>query len=373
MKKALLTLAAATFAAAAFAEEVLVANVTYTDGPFPFYPMGCEPPVVDGSIHFEPTGDWSQFFISNAITLDEGDYKAVVRVKSNTFGNVNLRAQNGWGDDAQQVNGTVALTDEWQDVEVPFYGLVGGNYDFILQPEMYNGTIDVNSLSIYQVTDAPQYAWVNQVTNSELDPEQSLESFCSVGLDQPFGTVEIVAGGGPDGKNCIVVKGVPNPVNAWDTQFFVYTPNKVWEPGEHYRFHMAYKASEAAPASSQCHEVPGNYLHWAMLSPNPTFATEWQETTWEGVIPAEAGTESYAMKTIAFNLNENMYDNPEAQINYYFSDIIWESLERVEDNPVSISEVEAAEQEEVIYNLQGQRVQGRQGLMIKNGKKIFVK
>ena len=36
---------------------------TYTDGPFPFYAMGCEPPVVNGAIHFVPTGDWSQFFV----------------------------------------------------------------------------------------------------------------------------------------------------------------------------------------------------------------------------------------------------------------------------------------------------------------------
>lgn len=34
---------------------------TYQDGPFPFYAMGCEPPVVDGYIHFVPTDSWSQF------------------------------------------------------------------------------------------------------------------------------------------------------------------------------------------------------------------------------------------------------------------------------------------------------------------------
>ena len=29
-----------------------VTNKTYTDGPFPFYAMGCEPPVIDGCIHY---------------------------------------------------------------------------------------------------------------------------------------------------------------------------------------------------------------------------------------------------------------------------------------------------------------------------------
>lgn len=43
--------------------ETEVNKQTYTDGPFPFHAMGCEPPVIDGCIHFVPTGDWSQFFI----------------------------------------------------------------------------------------------------------------------------------------------------------------------------------------------------------------------------------------------------------------------------------------------------------------------
>ena len=58
--------------------ETLVTSKTYQDGPFPFYAMGCEPPVINGAIHFVPTGDWSQFFIfpggENALT--EGNYLA---------------------------------------------------------------------------------------------------------------------------------------------------------------------------------------------------------------------------------------------------------------------------------------------------------
>lgn len=32
---------------------------TYKDGPFPFYAMGCEPPVINSCLHFVPTGDWA--------------------------------------------------------------------------------------------------------------------------------------------------------------------------------------------------------------------------------------------------------------------------------------------------------------------------
>jgi hypothetical protein len=43
--------------------ETEVHKETYTDGDFPFYAMGCTPPVINGAIHFVPTGDWSQFFV----------------------------------------------------------------------------------------------------------------------------------------------------------------------------------------------------------------------------------------------------------------------------------------------------------------------
>lgn len=36
--------------------EQEIREKTYEDGPFPFYPMGCEPPVVNGCIHFVPDG-----------------------------------------------------------------------------------------------------------------------------------------------------------------------------------------------------------------------------------------------------------------------------------------------------------------------------
>lgn len=32
---------------------------TYKDGPFPFYAMGCEPPVINSCLHFVLTGDWA--------------------------------------------------------------------------------------------------------------------------------------------------------------------------------------------------------------------------------------------------------------------------------------------------------------------------
>lgn len=124
---------------------------TYTDGDFPFYPMGCEPPVVDGSIHFVPTGDWSQFFCTNAHTLEAGDYKARLRIKSSKAGTIKLVIQNGWSDDAQKVTQSITVAADWQTVTVKFSdALVGGDYEMILQAETFDGIIDLESVAVFK-------------------------------------------------------------------------------------------------------------------------------------------------------------------------------------------------------------------------------
>lgn len=140
------------YEAPAIEVETLYAEHNYpNDGPFPYYQMGCAPPIVNGSIHFVPTGDWSQFFVNNAFAnMPEGNYKVVLRIKSTKAGNIKLTAQNGWGGDAQQVDGAVKLVEGWTDAVMKF-DLVGGNYDFILKPETFDATIDLNSVTIYKI------------------------------------------------------------------------------------------------------------------------------------------------------------------------------------------------------------------------------
>ena len=319
-------------------EDKEIAEITYNDGPFPFYPMGCEPPVIDGALHFEPTGDWSQFFITNAINLGEpGDFSAILTIKSSEEGTIKLTAQNGWSNQ-QMLDGNVKLSTDWTDVEVKFDGITcepSSNYDFILKPETFMGVIDLKKLKIVQhITktvggDGPQYVdkWTNELINSELDPSKSTESFIVRDANNNDAPATVQVGIGPDGKNAIIVNGKTNPAEEWDTQFFVYTPNKKWEAGEKYRFSMWYKATKAIGTDTQVHGTPGGYIYWQMLSPNPSFTTEWQYKEWEGSIPADGGGNQ---QTIAFNLNKNKSDDPGTQIDYYFSDIQWQSYSQVE-------------------------------------------
>ena len=133
--------------------EKEVCSQSYTDGPFPFYVMGCKPPVVNGAIHFVPTGEWSQFFISTAKHLDAGNYVAYLDLTSSADASgVQLTAQNGWGGSDQQLTVNVPVKAGRNNIKLNLPEVEGGNYDFILKPKTADATLDVHGLSICKVT-----------------------------------------------------------------------------------------------------------------------------------------------------------------------------------------------------------------------------
>lgn len=143
-------------AAAAVEVEQLVHEQTYTDGPFPFYAMGCEPPVVNGAIHFVPTGDWSQFFVmpsSNNTLSEEGNYVVYLDLSaSKDASGVELTMQNGWDANSnQQITVKVPVSAGRHTVKLPMPNIAGGNYDIILKPQTADATLDVHSVKVYQV------------------------------------------------------------------------------------------------------------------------------------------------------------------------------------------------------------------------------
>lgn len=124
---------------------------TYKDGPFPYYQMGCAPDIINGSIHFVPTGDWSQFFCVAGVALKPGNYAVDVEIKSTKAGNIKMTVQNGWGGDAESFTGNVALKEGWTTARFKMTLEQGGNYDFILKPETFDATLDLKSVSVKQI------------------------------------------------------------------------------------------------------------------------------------------------------------------------------------------------------------------------------
>ena len=131
--------------------EQEVKRQTYQDGPFPYYQMGCAPDVINGSIHFVPTGDWSQFFCVSGAALTPGNYAVDVEIKSTKAGNIKMTVQNGWGGDAESCDGTVALKEGWTTARFKMTLEKGGNYDFILKPETFDATLDLKSVTVKKI------------------------------------------------------------------------------------------------------------------------------------------------------------------------------------------------------------------------------
>lgn len=131
--------------------EQEVKHQTYQDGPFPYFQMGCAPDVINGSIHFVPTGDWSQFFCVAGAPLTPGNYAVDVEIKSTKSGNIKMTVQNGWGGDAESRDGTVALKEGWTTARFKMTLEQGGNYDFILKPETFDATLDLKSVTIKKI------------------------------------------------------------------------------------------------------------------------------------------------------------------------------------------------------------------------------
>ena len=140
--------------AAAMDIENEVHKQTYTDGPFPFFAMGCEPPVVNGAIHFVPTGAWSQFFVMTGgdNLLSEGNYVVYLDMTSSKDASgVELTMQNGWGASDQAITVSVPVSAGRHTVKLQMPNIAGGNYDIILKPQTADATLDVHSVKVCQV------------------------------------------------------------------------------------------------------------------------------------------------------------------------------------------------------------------------------
>lgn len=175
--------------AAAVDIENEVHKQTYTDGPFPFYAMGCEPPVVNGAIHFVPTGTWSQFFVmpggENHLS-EEGNYVVYLDMTSSKDASgVELTMQNGWGASDQAITVSVPVSAGRHNVKLQMPNIAGGNYDIILKPQTADATLDVHSVKVCQV---------KKSNTKPLTPEEKKEILTPVLQNWIYGMMEATEG-----------------------------------------------------------------------------------------------------------------------------------------------------------------------------------
>lgn len=195
---------------------------TYQDGPFPFYAMGCEPPVVDGCIHFVPDGEWRQFFVVSGgeHILEEGNYVVYLDLKSSKDGSgVELVMQNGWGAENQQITVPVTIQEGSHVIRLNFPNVVGGNYELILKPQTCDATLDLKSVKICKI---------EKMNSIPLTPEEKKDTLtwamntwvegmmkATGGYVTTWDVVnEAISGGGNDGEGFYVLQSAKNADDA---------------------------------------------------------------------------------------------------------------------------------------------------------------
>lgn len=142
----------------------------------------------------------------------------------------------------------------------------------------------------------------------------------------PKGVTIGESGTGADGVgHAFIVKSGNDPVNTWDTQFFLRS-NIILKAGDVCKLSLKYKADKPAGSESQAHGEPGAYIHYDMgVSLN--FTTDWQTYEKEFTISdAQAGASG--MQTIAWNLAVLKEANT-----YYFDDIEYSIKRQAEGLP----------------------------------------
>ena len=201
------------------------------------------------------------------------------------------------------------------------------------------------------------------------------------------------------------------PGQGWDNQFFLVA-NRNIAAGEETHISFKYKRSNYqgtanVTSGTQCHNEPGQYVHWAAIgngNPNFTFSEEWETYDADFTIPNECdGSEGNGymkdFKSIAFNLAE-----VKEACDYEFKDFQWyvksdeegKTTENLIDaegtknffvkegagtnpyefgtDPSGIINVkkDAVKADDAIYNLAGQRVsKDYKGIVVKAGKKTL--
>ena len=207
-----------------------------------------------------------------------------------------------------------------------------------------NGSLPVDPKDI--PTEDP---WEQRVKNGNCEGE---DASCLVSMDGDSGKKEnrITDGIGYNESRGVTVHSIKGAKNDYTTQFYVYTPDHVWQTGEQFRFTMKVRADKAAKIKAFAHKKPGDEIKktswgWggggsstpvSMLNGTYNVTTEWTEISYSGYISSDQADEqwsggwgwgggnatvTYSLQTIAFNLNVDKSDN-----NFYFDEISWESL-----------------------------------------------
>ncbi|NDV57112.1 endo-1,4-beta-xylanase [Bacteroides sp. 519] len=340
-------------------------NNTYLNGLIANKEIEVDPNDANKALHIntpeakDKPWDWEIYYnLSTPLTAGV-EYTISMRAKASTP--VEIPFWPGDGTNTQYLSPFIIDT-EWSETSVTFtaehaltimrfcFGTFGGDLffdDLSLKATGTNNNLIANTsfdeetltnwskpdwlsftFAIESMAAGPSTWWTNLLSNSDCEGDDVSCFYVTEKTVGPKAATFGVAGTGADGVGrAIVVQSDDNPVNAWDTQFFVKVPLTL-QKGDAYRFSMKVRAEKNATLESQAHNNPGGYLHWSMVG-SPDVTTQWKEYTKTGVVSGEQD----GMNTIAFNLSILQEANT-----YYFDDISFEIEESGNTIPLTPEE-----------------------------------
>ena len=212
--------------------------------------------------------------------------------------------------------------------------------------------------------------WRSVINNGTLEGDDLSCFFSKDNSSDPYKSVTVDYEGIDDHKAIVLQTGGSKAATDWEDQFFIRA-TEILPAGKKFRVEFDYRSDINASGDSQCHEQPGNYIHFTCIG-SPSFKSDWQHYTFEGTVPNECdgkmnndNTYLKNFQTIAFNLSKTRKD-----VKFVFDNIQF----LVEDPVTVIKGVETVAGKDEYYDLQGRRVaQPAKGLYIKNGKKVAIK
>ena len=219
-------------------------------------------------------------------------------------GNLHTACGSGWFAGAPAGK---AVIGKWTDIEQLFE--IGDpkttNYSMNMTADDNPITYYIDDVSV-QFEAAPILDWVELISNGncEAAPEHVFAASKETPVDgSNTNQSRYVDSGDVTYGKVIEVAAGAKESQVWDNQFWIYEPYAL-PGGTSIIVEFDYKAETAAKASTQSHNAPGAYLHWAAIN-DVNFTTEWQHFKFEGKIPTECDDNGTArFRSIAFNMSE---------------------------------------------------------------------
>ncbi len=202
-----------------------------------------------------------QYIVMDNIPTENGvTYQMTITVKGSADGNIHSKLGD-WGGGPTAL---IPFTTDWTDVVID-----------------YTSTVN-NSFLLFQHGDFVGDIWIKNIKF-----EKSVE-------------------GKKATRSCIVMNATAKNAEVWDNQFWIKLGS--FNSGDSYEFSAEVRADNAAKATTQIHNAPGEYVHYQAVG-DINFTTEWTTVS-------KTGSFTSAGQSIAFNLSEYAGANA-----YYFDNI----------------------------------------------------